>query len=108
MLVNPSAKNEFTIESLTLQNLDHANLYYNWYYDWNENLGITDLSSTCTGKSKCTIVVCDKKANTLDTHRLLAVVSSAAPIGDTAPTDFPPGTVYDAVEWQLVRKQACP
>ena len=105
---DPKKGQDFKIEKLTTQNLDTAGLHYYWYFDWDGSNPVLDISAVCQSKPTCTIVICDRPNNTRTDHTLLAVVSSAAQLdGAVTPTDFPPDTVFDAVEWRIDNKGSC-
>jgi len=104
----PHQGQDFKIEKLAIQSLDTTDLHYYWYFDWDGSNPVLDISAVCQSKPTCTIVLCDRPNNTRVNHTLLAVVSSAAQLdGAVTPTDFPPNTVYDAVEWRIDNKGSC-
>lgn len=105
----PLAGIDFKIEKLATQSIDPTSLHYYWYFDWDGSNPMLDIFAVCQSKPTCTIFVCDHAYNKRADHTVLAVVSSAAQLdGAVTPTDFPPNTVYDAVEWRIDNKGSCP
>ena len=104
----PHVGADFHVENVATQSLDPASLHYYWYLDWDNTNSVLDVSAVCQSKPTCTIVICDHANKERADHTLLAVVSSAAQL-ETAvtPTDFPPDTVYDAVEWRINNVGSC-
>lgn len=85
-------------------------LRYTWYWDYDPKSGqpLVLFNQSCAD-SLCTVFLCEKATKNAVEHRLLVVVSDGTLRDDpTGPFDFPDGTAFDAVEWQIRRKGACP
>ena len=104
----PNSCAAFRIEQVSTANVDTANLHYYWYYDWDPGDPVLDTAAICQDKSTCSLGVCARPLADKSEHRLLVVVSSAALLATAvSPTDFPAGTAFDAVDWQIELKGTC-
>ena len=99
----PAGTQEFDIVvALAFHGVDPAAVRYQWYYDYDPAANNLDRFATCGSKPTCKIFICGWQNNKEKTHRLLVVASTALPLEDAVtPTDFAPGVLFDAVEWQI-------
>ena len=81
-------------------------LKYYWYYDfnWKAPTALSQYTICFTDKPSCDLQPCTRP-HADDTHQLMVVVSSA-PLKDNPlnPFDFPDGSVYDMVAWDITLK----
>ena len=106
--LNPNTASEFKIEKVTTQSIDESTLHYYWYFDWNASDTVLDGFAVCLPNATCTFKVCSRPGNTKGGHTLLAVVSSAALLPEAvSPTQFPPDTAWDAVQWNISSQGDC-
>ena len=106
----PAGTEEFRIVgALSTFEVDPALVRYQWYYDFDPTAHNLDRFATCGSKPTCTIFICGWQNNKEVTHRLLVVASTALPLENAvSPTDFAPGVLFDAVEWQIEKVGDCP
>ena len=85
-------------------------VFYSWYYDYEDNNSIRlPYYSLCGDSPRCPFSVCSKPRRTDPEHRLLLVVSDSKLNDDpSSPIDFPAGTAFDTVQWQLILEGVCP
>ena len=83
---------------------------FDWYYDYTSAAGVPmPFYSLCGDGPSCVVSVCTKPNATDKTHRLLLVVSDGPLKTDAKdPLDFPVGTAFDTVQWQLELVGVCP
>ena len=103
--------NAFDLSGAILRRNDDKPLHYFWYYDYDSAFtGVPTWTwQVCGSSPKCRLQVCKWSGNGFDDHRLRVVVSNAA-MNDAAESlwDFPEGTAYDSIEWQLKLDGECP
>ncbi len=104
LVINPTqgTDSQFRVNSVFTQGVDPSTLHYSWYYDWDASQTVLDIAAVCRDKNSCDVLVCTFRNPGAKEHTLLAVVSSAVQLGGAVtPTDFPPGVVWDSVEWRI-------
>ena len=85
-------------------------LHYGWYGDVAEGSGIPVVFyKACDDQPLCFLNACRGFINPkAPLHKLLLVVSDAALANDaTSPVEFPAGTAFDWVEWQVELTGEC-
>ncbi len=107
-IVTPKNAAQFKVEHLSTTCIEAANLHFAWYFDWDAAETVLDTTSVCQDLPTCTIVICDRPKNARAHHTLLMVVSDAKLLPSAvSPTDFPAGTAFDAILWQLDVEGPC-
>lgn len=84
-------------------------LFYFWYFDFDKTSPVVSTFSVCTDDPNCEITPCSKPAKVNNLHTMLAVVATSR-LNPSPKTmfDFPEGTKFDFVQWQLKIGGNCP
>jgi hypothetical protein len=98
--------------AVALAGIDPARLRYYWYWDYGAYTAPTlENYQTCTTKQEsCVVSPCSLPNSKNGADHSLMVVVSDNPLRDPAedPFDFPAGSHFDAVSWQLHFESPCP
>ncbi|MSP92234.1 MAG: hypothetical protein EXR79_10605 [Myxococcales bacterium] len=98
----------FSLDSIDKRNISRP-LRYTWYWDYDSLSGqpLVLFTQSCSDEH-CLVFLCEKTNKGAVDHRLLVVVSDGPLVEQPkGPLEFPAGTAFDAVEWQIRRKGAC-
>ncbi len=78
-----------------------------WYYDYEPGLDV-DTWQICGGTEQCFLTPCKLAKPHAKSHTLTAVVADGPRTAkSTTMMDFPPGTQFDSVSWNITAKGAC-
>jgi len=99
----------FSIEGANEAACGADGLRISWYYDPPaDSAQPVEVAEICGGKEKCYVGLCNLPNPTAATHRVWAVVSDGPlKAGATRPFDFPDGTAFDAVRFDIERVGWC-
>lgn len=99
---SPSASQEFRADAAVKHTATKLPLHYYWYYDLPVTVSRLGAHSMCGDSPTCTLFPCNYLSQKDDVHKMLLIVADQRlPSGESDPTRFPTGTVFDSVQWQI-------